>query len=93
MTTANFDAWLTGDFSAEGGYVDDPLDHGGANNLGITLDTLGQWRHTAATKEDVRNLTREEAGALECRARQRPAGRRRPDGARRRRKPWGRSNR
>ena len=41
-------------FAAEGGYVDDPLDPGGATNLGITLDELSLWRHTAVTKADVK---------------------------------------
>lgn len=45
----------------EGGYVDHPDDPGGATNMGITHKTLAQWRGAAVTKEDVRNLTREEA--------------------------------
>jgi lysozyme family protein len=64
MTAANFNACLAFVLSAEGGYVDDPLDPGGATNLGITLRVLSEWRHTAVTKEEVRNLTREEAGAI-----------------------------
>ena len=50
--------------SAEGSYSDNPLDPGGATNLGITLSTLSQWRHTAVTKDDVRNLSTEEAAAI-----------------------------
>jgi lysozyme family protein len=64
MTAANFDACLAFVLSAEGGYVDDPLDPGGATNLGITLRVLSEWRHTAVTKDEVRNLTNEEAGAI-----------------------------
>ena len=45
----------------EGGYVDHPSDPGGATNMGITIYTLKQWRGTEVTKDDVRNLTREEA--------------------------------
>lgn len=64
MTASNFNACLAFVLSAEGGYVDDPLDPGGATNLGITLRVLSDWRHTAVTKTDVRDLTREEAGAI-----------------------------
>jgi len=64
MTAANFDRCLAFVLSAEGGYVDDPLDPGGATNLGITLRVLSEWRHTAVTKSDVQNLTRDEAGAI-----------------------------
>lgn len=45
----------------EGGYVDHPDDPGGATNLGITHKTLAAWRGEAVTRDDVRNLTSEEA--------------------------------
>lgn len=45
----------------EGGYVDHPQDPGGATNLGITHKTLAAWRGQPVTKDDVRNLTRDEA--------------------------------
>lgn len=45
----------------EGGFVNDPQDPGGATNLGITIDTLGDWRGKRATPEDVRALTLDEA--------------------------------
>lgn len=45
----------------EGGYVDHPNDPGGATNLGITHKTLAAWRGEPVTRDDVRNLTREEA--------------------------------
>ena len=48
----------------EGGYVDDPVDPGGATNLGITLRVLTTWRHTAVSKDDVKNLTKDEAAAI-----------------------------
>jgi hypothetical protein len=51
-------------FRHEGGYVDHPEDPGGATNMGITHKTLAQWRGTSVTREDVRNLTREEAGEI-----------------------------
>lgn len=45
----------------EGGFADHPEDPGGATNLGITHKTLAAWRGAPVTKEDVRNLTRDEA--------------------------------
>ena len=45
----------------EGGYVNDPLDPGGATNLGITLATLQSWRGGNVTSADVQRLTRAEA--------------------------------
>ena len=45
----------------EGGYVDDPADRGGATNLGITQQTLSEWRGHSVSKDDVRNLTEAEA--------------------------------
>jgi len=52
----------------EGGYVDHPLDPGGATNMGITRRTLAAsraispWRKLL--KSEVRNLTRREAGRI-----------------------------
>src|SRR3954453_6561825 len=34
--------------TAEGGYVDDPYDPGGATNMGITLVTLRHWEQNPA---------------------------------------------
>ena len=48
----------------EGGYVDNPADPGGATNLGITLATLSDWRGRPVTKQEVRDLTKSEAGAI-----------------------------
>ena len=45
----------------EGGFVNDPLDRGGATNLGITQATLSSWRGHQVTVEDVKNLTEDEA--------------------------------
>ncbi len=64
MAEANWDACLAFVLAAEGGYVDDPMDPGGATNLGITLQVLSTWRHTAVTKVDVQNLQQDEAGAI-----------------------------
>lgn len=64
MANSDWNACLAFVFAAEGGYVDDPMDPGGATNLGITLDVLSQWRRGAVTKDDVRNLGRDEAAAI-----------------------------
>jgi lysozyme family protein len=64
MSDANWNSCLAFILAAEGGYVDDPLDPGGATNLGITLNELSQWRHTAVTKADVQALSRDEAAAI-----------------------------
>jgi lysozyme family protein len=64
MADGNFDPCLAFVLAAEGGYVDDPLDPGGATNLGITLKVLTDWRHSAVTKQDVKSLTRDEAAAI-----------------------------
>lgn len=64
MAAANFDSCLAFVLREEGGFVDDPLDPGGATNLGITLNELSTWRHTAVTKQDVQTLTQDEAAAI-----------------------------
>lgn len=48
----------------EGGYVNHPLDKGGATNMGITIGTLSAWLGRKATVEEVRNLSRETADAI-----------------------------
>lgn len=50
--------------AAEGGYVDDPADSGGCTNMGITIETLRQWRNMVVDCEDVRQLTEDEARAI-----------------------------
>ncbi len=42
-------------------YVADPDDRGVCSKWGITRDTLGDWRGVAATCDDVRNLSKDEA--------------------------------
>lgn len=45
----------------EGGYVDDPVDRGRCTNMGITLQTLREWRGKPVSCEDVRTLPDAEA--------------------------------
>jgi lysozyme family protein len=45
----------------EGGFVHDPVDRGSCTNMGITLRTLGDWRGTPVTCDDVRKLSEQEA--------------------------------
>lgn len=47
---------------AEGGYSNDPDDHGGATNLGITQREYTKWcQNQGLGPKDVRNITRTEA--------------------------------
>lgn len=48
----------------EGGLVDDPRDHGGITNMGLTISDLSVWERHRATADDVRDLAREEAVAI-----------------------------
>lgn len=45
----------------EGGFVDHPNDPGGATNMGVTIRNLAAYRECFVTKEDIKNLTLEEA--------------------------------
>lgn len=63
---ANIDRLAPVIFRWEGGFVNDPLDHGGATNMGVTVAT---WRQVGYDKDgdgdidadDVRLLTRADA--------------------------------
>lgn len=48
----------------EGGFADHPRDPGGATNMGMTQKTLEAWRGVPVTKEDIRNLTAQEASEI-----------------------------
>ena len=60
----NFSACLRHVLAMEGGFVNDPADHGGATNWGITADTLAHWRGRAVTEAEVRALQPAEARAI-----------------------------
>ena len=57
----NFDKCYFHVMKWEGGYVDHPKDPGGATNYGITHKTLEAWRGKPVSKQDVKNLTHDEA--------------------------------
>lgn len=46
---------------AEGGFVNDPDDKGGATNFGVTQQSYSNFLGSSASVDDVRNMTREEA--------------------------------
>lgn len=60
-----FDACLAFTLRAEGGYVDDPADPGGATNMGITLATYRQWSDDQALGPvQVQDMTERTARAI-----------------------------
>jgi lysozyme family protein len=56
MAPDNFPACVEFTLSQEGGFVDNPLDPGGATNYGITLRTLSAWLKIPCAVQDVKNL-------------------------------------
>jgi len=59
-----FEGCLNHVLKSEGGYVDNPLDHGGPTNFGITIETLSAYRGVACSAEDVKALTKNEAAKI-----------------------------
>lgn len=57
VTPMSFETCLPVILAAEGGFVDDPHDPGGATNLGITQATLSGWLGRPATIANVEDLT------------------------------------
>jgi len=61
---ARFEACLPVILAAEGGFVNDPRDPGGATNFGITRRTLAEWRGRPVSVAEVRAMPVAEAGAI-----------------------------
>ncbi|MEM0444201.1 MAG: glycosyl hydrolase 108 family protein [Candidatus Caldarchaeum sp.] len=60
-----FDKALSFTLKWEGGYSNHPSDPGGATNMGITQSTYDAWRNSKGLpKQDVKNLTRDEAARI-----------------------------
>jgi lysozyme family protein len=65
LMTDRFGVCLAFTLNAEGGYVDDPDDPGGATNMGITLATLREWSDDPDLGPvQVENMTQRTAGAI-----------------------------
>lgn len=60
----DIDSILDGILAREGGFVDNPADHGGATNLGITQAELSAWLGRPATVAEVQGLSRDDAKAI-----------------------------
>ena len=56
MTASNFPACLVFTLGAEGGFVDNPQDPGGATNMGITRATYEAWVGHPVTVEAMKSL-------------------------------------
>ena len=65
---SNFDACLDFTLKAEGGFVNDPRDSGGATKNGITLTTLTDWRQQHGEPPppltDLQNISTAEVRAI-----------------------------
>ena len=59
--TTTFDEIIEEVLEAEGGFVNDPDDKGGATNFGVTQQSYSNFLGAPASVDDVRNMTREEA--------------------------------
>lgn len=55
------DELISGVIVREGGFVNHPSDRGGATKYGITIGALRDWRRAPVSREDVANLTEDEA--------------------------------
>ncbi len=64
MAAENFDAALAAILAEEGGYVDHPLDPGGATKFGITRATLSAARGRPVSKAEVMALSPEAAAEI-----------------------------
>jgi lysozyme family protein len=68
MIMASFDAFFPTLLKHEGGFVNDPVDPGGATNKGITMGTFercaGQYLGIEPTVENLKALTDAQAGRI-----------------------------
>jgi len=64
MALNNFPACLAFTLAAEGGFVDNPADPGGATNMGVTLATLSAWLGRPASVAEVQALSQADAGLI-----------------------------
>ncbi len=58
------DAMIDAVLDREGGFVDDPVDPGGATKYGVTRAVLEAWRGHAVSADDIATLERDEARAI-----------------------------
>lgn len=61
---ADLDSILNDIIAREGGFVNDPADHGGATNMGVTQATLSDWLGRPATIDEVKAMTADTAKAI-----------------------------
>jgi len=54
---SNFEASFTKVMQSEGGYVNDPADHGGETNLGVTIGAWGAYLGRAIQPGEMKALT------------------------------------
>lgn len=58
---ATFEEWVSQVLDHEGGFVDLEDDKGGATNLGVTIPVLEQFRDAPCDRDDIEDLTVDEA--------------------------------
>lgn len=61
---SSLDSILDEIIAREGGFVNNPADHGGATNMGITQATLSDWLGRPASVAEVQALTADTAKAI-----------------------------
>lgn len=61
---ANIDLSLPYVLANEGGFVNNPHDHGGATNFGITRDTYARWIGSSVSVDDVKNMPLEDVNQI-----------------------------
>ena len=63
MAKTTFDEIIEVVLAHEGGYVDDPDDRGGATNFGVTQASFSKYKGRDVTKDEIKNMTVEDAKA------------------------------